>query len=139
MNTLHFKKDSWHYRLATYYGYANESEMQNICDYTHRVMVGFFACLFLSFLIALGLSALVLFFLWLYISSFIAFIEPSILAIVGSTLLGLCVLVSTSMYLEEKIKNWRAKHRSLVEKQNSFVVHAYKSMKEKYCVPIEFD
>ena len=131
MKTLKFSKNSWHYKLARFGDEFECRDLSNICSYTRAFLWGtLLFSLFTMFIFgivvmhgeAIG-----------YIAAMIAqgtFIEPD-------TFAGVCLMLYCALFT---IWFFTRTHIIVTEhkfKEDNFVVNAYHSFKDKYCVRIE--
>lgn len=145
MKELVFNTDSWHYKFAKWGGYNQNLHGSDICAYTRRVLLSFFfaALIFLGIVVAafavvdivFGLIFSIIAGAWIMgeVGSFTLVVVSIIMVLVG------CFCLSE--YIKEKRCEARErrynKNRNKVV-EDSFLIHAYKSWKEKYCVKIKF-
>lgn len=131
MKTLKFSKNSWHYKLARFGDEFSERNLSDICSYTRAFLWGtFLFLLFVTFMLgiifihgeAIG-----------YVAAMIAqgtFIEPD-------TLAGICLILYGALFTI-----WFFTRAFIIVtehkfKEDNFVVNAYHSFKDKYCVRVE--
>lgn len=139
---LRFSRDSWHYKLASAGGYHYRNDENDICTYTRACMKAcisglivaliFTAIAYLLVHMILGLGFSLWFGTWLMT-------ELGMIALIV-TLAGL--FAGTITYSIERYKNWRRARRNYLYENpqpDSFLKHAYKSVKGKYCARIIFD
>ncbi len=138
MKTLRFDYDSWHYRFTsrfTQIGYHQKPI--DLCSY---VRAFFAATLFATLLATLATCvafALVHVVLGIGFSLFYGLFIFSELAYGTMIFIGGC-LIYAAIYFTV---GWIRKRRNLAlynEKPDGFVVNAYKSWKDKFCVRVEF-
>lgn len=131
MKTLKFSKNSWHYKLARFGDEFSERNLSDICSYTRAFLWGtFLFLLFVAFMLgiifihgeAIG-----------YVAAMIAqgtFIEPDTLAGICLMLYGAFFILCLITYTTKTV----CEHKF---KEDNFVVNAYHSFKDKYCVRVE--
>jgi hypothetical protein len=135
MKLLQFSRDSWHYKLVAATGYRVwEHEEVDLCSYTWRVIGSILLILFL-FSLGLAVSYIVIqvvlgiaFSLWYSAFLFTEFGVAGLIAIFAS----LMFWVGTALI------QWN-RNRTRKQKPDSFVSHAYRAAKEKYCARVKFD
>lgn len=131
MKTLKFSKNSWHYKLARFGDEFSERDLSNICSYTRAFLWGtllfsLFTVFILGIVVMHGEAIG-------YVAAMIAqgtFIEPD-------TLAGICLMLYIAAFTLGLIIYAT---RTVCEhefKEDNFVVNAYHSFKDKYCVRVE--
>lgn len=157
MKTLNFNKNSWHYRLVRWlklyqapyqkdiWGDGSEfrsyGDSGDICTYSKKVVLA----LFLLFLSAFGIS----FVLYILIHTLFGiyfslltgqwlFSEPGTFGVIIS---GIAIVFVSIFMLAKTIHDYSEKnsYKPRVQKPDSFIKHAYKAWKDKYCLPINFE
>lgn len=164
MNEIEINKDSWHYRLATYYSWSKSSyRMNDLCTYITNVSKGFFVVSISTAFISFILSSINVFLIGVYVAvtqgTTLSSVAPPtsynmsfILYVCG---ISICILIATalsSFILSTLIKNttlgllrngdrliniFLNKYNNLVEK-NKLIVSVYDSIKNKVCYKIKF-
>jgi hypothetical protein len=155
MKTLKFKKDSWHYWLASTMGPLKQwEETTDFCSYVRAVIIG---AVLAGLVGALAVGAVCCVGDWLgWLAAsikagyFIAF-EPNsfrgamlvnmalAMAAVLGAIISVCYLVSRMKRRREEINYARANELgdAYVEPPPSFIMHAYLTWKEKTCFKVE--
>lgn len=137
MKSLTFNKDSWHfllaYNLAGYRPFdcaTGDNDCGDICTYSKHVMSGLVILALAGILIALigFVVAHILFGIWFSIMLGTWFFSD--LAMFAMLLTGVLGILSAIIIFEES--------STYHNRFDSFVTHAYKSWKEKFCVNINF-
>lgn len=136
MKTLKFNINSIHFKLANFAGY-DKYETPDLCTYIRYVILGVVLCAasiaFGSFLftpVVFGITAIIVSFMW----GFSVLDEGAWIGI-------LFMLIPITLFLAYKSKKFV---QCIVQTQkkppstDNFLISAYKSVKYKYCVRIEF-
>ena len=142
MNTRTYDPKSSFFRLATTYNLMDERDIAifkirktNICEYSTKVIKGFFAASLLTIGISLGCGMVLDFSLWVYTGLMYAWVFPHLLAGIFILLLGLIALGAACHGIEVAWKALRNKKR---EKKSSFVKDALYSVHNKVCFEVDF-
>lgn len=143
MEPIKIKRGSWHYRLATFYGQANNELVEmNTCDYIRAMCRGVFVIAVLLFaftLLVLYLGTHLV--MWLYCAITINMFPPSGDAIVAMSIytgVGGIVLAEISTRMYKRRKQQRESRIDVVEPQAPSPIQTiYDGWKNKYCVKIE--
>jgi hypothetical protein len=161
MKPLVFNKKSWHYWLAnkfsntfekirnypSLYGPNGHTPIKiSICSYMRMVIWGMFCVAFLGLLSLVGAAFVVggLMYITYLITGLMPFMEGSKM---GQTFMGVCgiMTISTAGYyvtdkIQDKIKLYKAARRGapVVPEESNFISNAYRSWKDKTCVPVSF-
>jgi hypothetical protein len=143
MKAFTLSKKSWHWRLASYYGPAHEYEFMDggdgdLCSYMAAVLKG----LAIVCLVTMGLAMVA--FLEGTIGAWLVFVINNGMikmddAAVAATVMNIFFAVfgvSIFFSISETGKNFRAKISALnlTPPEDSFLVLAYRSFKDKTCV-----
>jgi hypothetical protein len=139
MKELVFRKDSWHYRIASFGGFDRMSN-QDICTYTRRFLFGiclgalvFAIFLFLSKTIidvVLGLAFSLIYSAWIMTSLGTA-------GVIIIVTIGILFLMGLGINYLRDLKDAARNKNS--DKPDGFVKHAYKSWKDKYCLKVKIE
>ena len=144
MKTLNFNKNSIHFRLANMYDDFDCNDDHDLCSYTKYVLCGFVLSLMV---LALGIGA------WHLLVSTVLAVVFSIMygtliydvsALVGGTFISFALFFTihdfSSNYLDERrcARKKKVRELGLPPKPDGFLVNAFKSWKEKYCVRVTF-
>lgn len=138
-----YSKKSLHYRLAHVYAKCYEWDLQymNICEYTRKVLFGFFLAILLSFVVGGVLGGFTDFLIWFYVALTTGqYVELHSVGIFGvSIVVGSLVLVGSAM-LKDKYHSYK-RHKVIHEqpKPPSFIAEAYRSFKDKVCFKVNFE
>lgn len=146
MDKFIIKKDSWHFHIVDTYssGWNIYDPDNNICSYTKAVLKGVFAIVMISLVGGLATACIgdALIFWTIVVANMRYFDEPSIWGVFGTAI----VSVLTFMFGAFAIKDWydtrriRKLHQPEGErKQPGFIVAAYRSIKDKYCIKAELE
>lgn len=157
MKALNFNKNSWHFKLVTklqLYEAPYERDVwgdgsyirtcgdsADICTYSKTVVLALFL---VSFMITIFFLVSMIMIHALFGIYFSILLERWLFSELGNIGVGL-VSLGTGIFmftmLIEKIKNFQENNRYKVKssKSDSFVKNAYKSWKNKFCVPINFE
>lgn len=139
---LRFSRDSWHYKLASAGGYHYRNDENDICTYTRACMKACISGLIVALIFTAIAYLLVHMILGLGFSLWFGIWLTSVPGEVGIFLTVVGCAVSLICYLAEKYRAWsRARRNERYEnpQPDSFIKHAYKSIKGKYCARIIFD
>lgn len=154
MRTLHFNKNSWHYKAALLASSNHYDIPENFCNYFWRVIFGSFLTLLL-----LGIFSLFTFLtviapiLYLVVCLQYGTFWPPAEVVVGIVLdiiimIGVAHFYITENILPEYKKKRAAKRLKLMEdgiypestpKEPGFIVTAWRTFKDKTCFKIEFE
>jgi hypothetical protein len=156
MKALNFNKNSWHYRLVTKLKlyeapYKKDvcgdgklytiGDSADICTYSKAVLL---ALVFITLFGAIAMSALVTVvhtLLGIYFSVMLGQWFFDELGLFGFTLMIIGFVVFTVFKTVKSYYDYKDLHcwDSKKPKQDTFFSNAYKSWKNKFCVPIKFD
>ena len=143
METLKFRKNSWHYKLAQLVKYSpGHNDDGEICSYSRHVLGGILACLLVALLFAWGaflVSHMVLGVVFSLTMGVFFFSETGAFGLLIFSLLGVA-------YGFTRLKDWfqmravrRGLNRATTEPAaDGFARHAYKSWKNRFCVKVTF-
>jgi len=133
MKPIILNKNSIHYKLATNFGgYCTYSDNVDICTYTRKVLLGAFLLLFVS-TGAFALCAPIICFLVACVVSLIMGVNVlDDIAYIGGIFLALPTFGILIFWTSKRLSKVK------VIKEDNFINVAYKSIKGKYCVKIEF-
>ena len=138
MKTVTINKNSWHYKIVTYWnGY--ESENDDFCQYTRTVLVA--TAVFLLVAISLLGLALTLFIgiadtaAWLVAGLVESFVIPSFFA---SNIIFLTSFVAICGIPYFSVKWFKRYFNSTIKDDNSSLAVAYESWKNKVCFRIDY-
>jgi len=153
MKNLKFNTNSWHYRLAHWgNGYVDN----NICDYSKQVLMGLlklFTVMLMIFVITAAASKIIVemvlgvWFSVLTGTDMFSHTGAVSWLIVFSVLVsGIFMLVCSKLgdilhdrALMRRREIYEHKNDPKPVKKDSFIVAAYKSFKDKYCIQIQFE
>jgi hypothetical protein len=141
MRPLELNRTSWHYRLATIYGpMSGHYPREDICSYVRAVLRGVCFVVFLSaiggVLIGMIYGNLLAWAIasWQY-HMLIHMDPPAVAGVAVTSALALAGIFATiASWVTRKLRS-RDRH---VSKKPTFIGEAYRSFKEKSCVPIQF-
>lgn len=151
MKALNFKKDSWHFKVATKLGgytapfYSEYDDRMvgdnaDICTYSKAVARGGLILLIIAviiYLAALVIMHTLLGVIFSFIYGYPIFTEMGVAGVMLSLIAGITtVLFKLSQYMSKRAEERRYQTKEV--KPDGFVKHAYKSWKEKYCMPVNF-
>ncbi len=146
MDTFNVSSKSWHYRLATTYGFETQFDISNnnvdICSYSRSVVFGTISALLLTaagVMIGAPVSQVLL---WLGVcvvnNSFVDPLNARMIAVGMVEILGVSLyVVLSSLYKVIKKVSKKFPRKEKQETSPSFVVQAYHSFKDKYCVKVK--
>lgn len=144
MKTLTFNKNSIHFRLANMYDDFDCNDDHDICSYSRFVIAGFVVSVMalggITFMWYLLVNA-VLGIIFSLLYGVFLFNEAGFAGAAVITFILLLSLVTFGNYSYRKYKNNKTKHNKelgLLPTPDSFLVNAFKSWKEKYCVRVTF-
>jgi len=144
MKTLVFNKESWHYKLARGYGHS----CTDICTYGRQVLKGILEAVFLFFFGSAAIAACVgvVGMLLFLVASFLSYVAAGLVAgvwpdpndaiIMGGTTV-IVIMGGATVLVVGRLMKMCDKSKPFIPK-DSFIAEAYKSWKDKYCVPVEF-
>lgn len=146
MKELIFNKNSWHYKIANWMDYDPDYHGSDICSYTRRIGLGLLfiglAFVLTSVLCYALVQALFGLVFSLAVGMWIVSVIGEITLIAIGTISGFIAVLFLVGWFSQKLHERRerryAKRLTEPEGPDSFVKHAYKSWKEKYCVNIKF-
>lgn len=155
MKPLNIDRGSLLWRLASVYGPMSERYVElngtDICTYTRAILKGF-----IKFLVILGLSmfgALCVadFGAWVVAGLVESFVGPDIPAGITALFVGFLAILFGGTFIRlvwDELMEYRYRQRRKKQLENgmdpeeepepSFIVEAYRSFKDKYCVPMKF-
>ena len=143
MKPLNFDSTSWHFRLATVYGKGSEGLLKyngiDICSYIRLVLGGMCVAALTIALVTLamwGVVDLVLVTLAGLTLADMSYLGQLSVTIVAVLVVSVIVLAVISI-VEERL-NRRARQTPEL-KRPSFIKQAYRSLKNKTCVYVNFD
>ena len=129
MKELKFSKKSWHYYLAKFGGLSGET----LCGYVASVAWGVILCIALAILGAFIASIIGEMVGWIAAMIIMqTWINPGELAV-----FGVLIILFVSVMLIGLLIGWWFTNKMVFE--DSFIVNAYSSVKNKTCVKIKFD
>lgn len=140
---------SWHYRLASWVGYRGNSRAykQDICTYIKYVALALLLGTFLSSVLLISVIAMISAAVFLLMHGFPPakdmppFIGFGIIMFCVYLIVGFSWLFAVGIVhvIEWQKKRTAAKRgNEIAVKQPSFIVAAYRSLKDKYCIPLKF-
>lgn len=140
------KANSWHGRLALYYGPLNRRDLQDIdiCKYTRAVLTGswraLLVCLGLAFCALSVLSTLFHVFFYFAYGLVLAKIEHDIFAALG--ILPVAVVFAVALlfcwvFAEQQAKAWK-RRRETAREERGFLAQAADAKLNKYCFKLSF-
>ena len=138
MKELNFNTDSWHYEIASKGGYSPYRNGLDICSYTRAILKSLVIGMLFGLMIALvGF----VFFQVLFGLVFSLIYGTWIMTMIGEiTLFFICIfaigglLLLIGMFILSGISYLAKKPKS-----EAFIINAYMSWKDKYCVQINFN
>ena len=139
--------DSLHYRLASFYADYNEHYHRDVCSYWRKVVRGFFNILFGLFALFLVGGSLIHFGLGVIFAIFtgapweatwqmgivLIAILLAVIFIVGGLILMLFSWLTSLAIGSVKT----AVRKAAAKDQPPFIITAYRSIKEKTCIPVK--
>ena len=132
------KKDSFHYsmaRIGNNNDHIYDGDM-SICTYIRKVIWGAILALFITAVLIVS-GCFVVYGLFQVIAAAIGFRPLGDAGIIFLGIFGTLGCLTLYVILTEK---WKEKSRSLLKSENtSFIASAYKSYKNKFCFPVEFE
>lgn len=137
MKTLTFSDKSWHYHFAKTAGFDCWSD-QTICTYMNRVFWGMFIHVLVGTVAAIFAKAAIDLILGI---AFSLFFGSFMMSDAGFALMCLIGIISAYAFMWNiqvvigAVYRWVGNTKN-VKKPDGFVVNAYKSWKEKFCLPI---
>lgn len=147
MKNITLNRNSYHYLLATRGGFTErpfwlkddqETEF-DFCEYTRKVFKGAFLSLMVLALMSSGLFLVVQLLMGIGFSLFygmLIFSEAALFLICAITV-GIVLLAA--MAIGVAFSNWNHARKYRVEtKSDSFVSHAYDSLKNRFCLQVSF-
>ena len=141
MKPLLLNRNSWHFRLATVYGstYADYPR-EDICSYSGAVLKGFSRVLLFTLLVSIGVSVLYSNLLaWIIICIKLRTFVPMMeIAAISITLHITLIALGLATRLYKILWGSVIKTARKPEPKPTFLSKAYKSWKDKTCVPIDF-
>jgi hypothetical protein len=149
MKSLMFKKDSWHYKLVNFIEDGRIENKINICSYRWLVIKGLIGSLVLGTILA-GLAGLLLMIITdtLFVIIFQEWFFTRGTAIMGVIITGAAIswaawffaIYPSIKYFAKKIAKTtgRVVTRKNKDQTDNFIIQSWKSLKDKYCVQVEF-
>lgn len=138
MKSLKFNRKSWHYELAKHGGY-DDSYKSDICEYTKAILKGIFSLFILLSAFALITFVVIDMAFGIVFSIISGMWLMGVAGMTGIVILVLGSFVFSLFAISEYIGNWNAGRRYKASGQpDSFVTHAYKSWKNRFCAKITF-
>lgn len=153
MRTLHFNKNSWHYKLAEFSSTSPSNISYNFCGYFWQVIFGI-----MIGILMFGFSIMVLLLLVLCpILYLIVCLQYQIFEVPVEVGVGLFIdIVILIIYVSSKIQTWLDNHREMQrqkdydewiangyaskpQKQAGFIVTTWQTFKDKTCFKIDFE
>jgi hypothetical protein len=131
-------KNSWHHRLAYFYGPLYWwQDGTNVCEYASAMMRGLFTVLLATFVGAVFLAApFADFLVWLYVGVTVGWTEPQFLCIGFLLYLGVGVAVGIAWGI---VYYFEGSGDKLIDRvTNSVVYRVAHSWAHKYCFSISF-
>ena len=137
MKPISINKNSIHYKIATNLGgYISYCDDADLCTYMRKLFLGIIVFTFVS-VGAFGLAAPIVHFIVASVVSLMTGMNVlDEIAYAGATLLFLPITGIILFMLIERSAN--KPHKQKIVKPDGFIKTAYKSIKGKYCVRIEF-
>lgn len=157
MKEVKFSQNSWHWRLAGFYGnaemrynYETETERYDgdICSYIRSMLYGLFRVVVLTAILGLLAASLGNFGAWV-VAGFMTgtFIKIDALGSIIMILTAVVALMVVFFFCISKFENWKQarrkrKHEQLAlekleEQPESFMRAAYRKFKDKTCFRVE--
>lgn len=141
MKTLEFNRQSWHYRIATVYGNLRPWEDNtDLCSYTQSVMLGFVSLVLIiafsvAFLFPISDLIMGLVFSIVYGTWIMSQIGAFTIFFIAVFTVGFSIVILVNM-IAEFGNGVSSIARNKDSTNHGFIVHAYKSFTEKYCVGV---
>lgn len=154
MRTLHFNKNSWHYKAALLASSNHYDIPENFCNYFWRVFLGLFLTLLLIWVVVIfAFLTVIAPILYLVVCLQYGTFGAPVEVVVGGVLdiiimIGVAHFYITENILPEYKKKRAAKRLKLMEdgiypestpKEPGFIVTAWRTFKNKTCFKIEFE
>jgi hypothetical protein len=155
MKQLNIDRGGLLWRLASVYGPMSERYVErngtDICTYTRAILNGF-----IKFLLILGLSMFAAlcvadFGAWVVAGLVESFVHPDIPAAIAAVAVAFLAILLGGAFIRvawDELMDYRYQQRRKKQLENgmdpeeepepSFIVEAYRSFKDKYCVPMKF-
>lgn len=151
MKSFTLNVESWHYKLASNWGYDPDIRDRDICAYTRRVVLGIVVTgilIAMAGLFTFGVSILLVHMVlspWFYFTAGLAFDELSILGyVITLAILATVAIVQGVEKYKEYRWNKRNERRKLensedyVPPEPGFLKIAYRAWKDKFCARLDF-
>lgn len=139
MKPFNVNTNSWHYKIATIPGDGVRYKCQSVCDYVKSFSGGFILfTLFCAFI--LGLATLLGNLIVCVVRWLVWHIPFNVAA--ASTAMFLCILIIVvgGAFGIHRLSKWKTKRRVInSRKEPGFISVAYKSLRDKVCIPVTFD
>lgn len=134
-------RNSWHYKLASFFGFHSDYYMDaycsDICSYTRKIIMNTGITIVLA-LISFGLLYVIADCLaWLAAGLIEHFVMANFWSVVFMAIVVVILVLAAILFFVERIKDFFSS-RPMKERQPSFVAEAYRAMKDRYCVKLEF-
>lgn len=147
MKNYEVNADSLHYRLASFYADYNDRWHTDVCTYWRKVVRGFFNIIGLLFLLFIAGGSLIHFGLAVIFAIFAGVpfqatwqMLPVLLAIAGVVAIAgtFAVAILVGWVLQTLSTSVRtAVRKAAAKEQPPLMIAAYRSIKEKTCIPVK--
>lgn len=145
MKSTTLNVNSWHYKLASWFGYDPDFKDHDICAYLRRVMLGMVivpiaaaAAIILTIAVSIILVHMVLgpWFFFMYGIPFNEFATVGwVILLAAGTLFGFFFGMDR---FKRYLHNKRNEARNSPEQEPGFLKLAYRSYKDKFCMKLQF-
>lgn len=134
MKPLIFNKDSWHYRIASKYGNFDPKN-SDICSYGRRIFLG----LLMISLIILSILILGIMNIDLFLGIVFSFICGSfVVGMAGQAMICFYIILASFISAHKYVKWKKNRYENYRCKSDGYLINAYKSWKDKFCLQINF-
>lgn len=143
MDIINFKKSSWHYRLANTFYDAYLEDTMSICDYSLIVAKSLLAFIvsiaFVIFLLVGFIIAPIAYVVHGFMHSFFISEKTPTLIGIGSMMLFVDIILGFILAITYLHALYRMRRPKTIKQQPTFVKLAYRSFRDKFCVPVKFE